>query len=130
LFCFSAVTWNPHRIHYDLTYTREKEHLADLVVPGPMQGAWLMQIASRAASSWAGRLHSFSYRNSKIAYVGQTLTMTGTVVSADATEAVLDLWIETADGTRTCEGTAGLRREPASRQPDTSTSRANSAGGA
>jgi len=112
LFCFSAVTWNLHRIHYDLAFTQGEEHLDDLVVPGPMQGAWLLQIASRAAASWSGRVHSFSYRNSRIAYAGQPLTMTGTVLSADATEAVLELWVGLSDGTRTCEGKARLQREP------------------
>jgi hydroxyacyl-ACP dehydratase HTD2-like protein with hotdog domain len=111
VFCFSAVTWNLHRIHYDLAYTRETENLADLVVPGPMQGAWLLEIASHSAASWAARVESFSYRNARITYVGQPLTMEGRAVSADGSEVLLELWVRLSDGTRTCEGQARLRRD-------------------
>jgi 3-methylfumaryl-CoA hydratase len=110
LFCFSAVTWNLHRIHYDLSYARDIENLADLVVPGPMQGAWLLQVATTAAASWQARVESFSYRNTRVVYVHQSLTMEGSVISADATNAALSLWARLKDGTRTCEGTARLHR--------------------
>jgi hydroxyacyl-ACP dehydratase HTD2-like protein with hotdog domain len=116
LFCFSAVTWNLHRIHYDLAYTRDTENLADLVVPGPMQGAWLLEVAAAAAASWQARVASFSYRNTRVVYARQSLTMDGTVTSAHGTNAEVALWVQLEDGTRTCEGVARLRRPDSVRQ--------------
>lgn len=42
LFRFSAVTFNPHRIHYDRPYTIEAEGYPGLVVHGPYTQACLM----------------------------------------------------------------------------------------
>lgn len=47
LFRYSACTFNAHRIHYDLTYTREVERYPALVVHGPMQATLLMEAAVR-----------------------------------------------------------------------------------
>ena len=47
LFRYSAITFNAHRIHYDLPYTREVEHYPDLVVHGPLQANLLMDMAMR-----------------------------------------------------------------------------------
>ena len=59
LFRYSAITFNAHRIHYDLPYTREVEHYPDLVVHGPLQAQMLMDMATRKR----GRAPSlFSYR--------------------------------------------------------------------
>ena len=35
LFRYSAITYNSHRIHYDIKYTREEEGYKDLLVHGP-----------------------------------------------------------------------------------------------
>ena len=47
LFRYSAITFNAHRIHYDLPYTREVEHYPDLVVHGPLQAQLLMDMATQ-----------------------------------------------------------------------------------
>jgi len=47
LFRYSAVTFNTHRIHYDLDYVRAVEHYPGLVVHGPLQATWLMRAAIR-----------------------------------------------------------------------------------
>lgn len=47
LFRFSAVTFNAHRIHYDLAYTREVERYPGLVIHGPLQAMHLMALATR-----------------------------------------------------------------------------------
>ena len=47
LFRYSAVTFNAHRIHYDLPYTRDVEKYPNLVVHGPLQASLLMQAATR-----------------------------------------------------------------------------------
>ncbi|WP_300548902.1 MaoC family dehydratase N-terminal domain-containing protein [Roseovarius sp.] len=50
LFRYSALTFNAHRIHYDLPYAQEVEQYPGLVVHGPLQATWLMQAACRARS--------------------------------------------------------------------------------
>lgn len=47
LFRYSAITFNSHRIHYDLSYTQEVEKYPALVVHGPLQAALLMRAAIR-----------------------------------------------------------------------------------
>lgn len=46
LFRYSAVTFNAHRIHYDLDYTRDAEKYPGLVVHGPLQATLLMRHAT------------------------------------------------------------------------------------
>ena len=48
LFRYSALTFNAHRIHYDLPYAQEVEHYPGLVVHGPLQATWLIETAARA----------------------------------------------------------------------------------
>lgn len=45
LFRYSALTFNAHRIHYDLPYAQIVEHYPGLVVHGPLQATLLMQAA-------------------------------------------------------------------------------------
>lgn len=45
LFRFSALTFNGHRIHYDLKYVTEEEKYPGLVVHGPLQAVLLMESA-------------------------------------------------------------------------------------
>ena len=47
LFRFSALTFNAHRIHYDLPYATEVEKYPGLVVHGPLQAMLLMEAATR-----------------------------------------------------------------------------------
>jgi 3-methylfumaryl-CoA hydratase len=47
LFRFSAMTFNGHRIHYDLDYASRVEKYPALVVHGPMQAMLLMAAARR-----------------------------------------------------------------------------------
>lgn len=59
LFRYSAITFNAHRIHYDLPYAREVEQYPGLVVHGPLQANLLMA----EATSWRGRRPDrFSFR--------------------------------------------------------------------
>ncbi|MFK7838580.1 MAG: MaoC family dehydratase N-terminal domain-containing protein [Sulfitobacter sp.] len=59
LFRYSAITFNAHRIHYDLPYTQSVEHYPDLVVHGPLQAQLLMNMATRERGA-APKL--FAYR--------------------------------------------------------------------
>src|SRR5699024_8181354 len=44
LFRYSALTFNGHRIHYDVDYCRDEEGYPGLVVHGPMQATMLLQL--------------------------------------------------------------------------------------
>lgn len=59
LFRYSAITFNAHRIHYDLPYAQNVEHYPGLVVHGPLQANLLMA----EATAWKGRRPDrFSFR--------------------------------------------------------------------
>lgn len=47
LFRYSALTFNAHRIHYDLPYAQGVEHYPGLVIHAPLQASWLMRAACR-----------------------------------------------------------------------------------
>lgn len=47
LFRFSALTFNAHKIHYDIRYATEVEKYPGLVVHGPLQALLLMESAKR-----------------------------------------------------------------------------------
>ncbi len=46
LFRYSAVTFNGHRIHYDLDHAKIVEGQPGLVVHGPLQATWLLNLAA------------------------------------------------------------------------------------
>jgi 3-methylfumaryl-CoA hydratase len=59
LFRFSALTYNAHRIHYDLAYA-EAEGYPGLVVHGPLQALMMGELMRRSGKPLAGR--EFGYR--------------------------------------------------------------------
>jgi 3-methylfumaryl-CoA hydratase len=78
LFRYSAITFNAHRIHYDLPYTREVEHYPDLVVHGPLQANLLMEMATRRR----GRAPSmFSFRGVHPVFAPDTLEVSASRTS-------------------------------------------------
>ena len=76
LFRYSALTFNAHRIHYDLAYAREVELYPALVVHGPLQATLLIDLAMTAGVVPA----TFSFRARAPLYCGRrfTLAMAGT----------------------------------------------------
>lgn len=58
LFRYSALTFNGHRIHYDLDYARDIEGYGGLVVHGPLLAHLLMRLATRHL----GPLKTFEFR--------------------------------------------------------------------
>ena len=59
LFRYSAITFNGHRIHYDLPYATGVEGYGGLVVHGPLQALWMLNLAT----TMAGHLPAgFRYR--------------------------------------------------------------------
>ncbi len=108
LFLYSAATWNPHRIHYDRDYAVVEGH-ADVIVHGPLQGAWLTQYVT----DWAGpgaRLMRARWQNRASALPERDLVFGGEVVAVDGD--VVELAVterDAADGTVLMPGGATVR---------------------
>ncbi|MEM1004106.1 MAG: acyl dehydratase [Pseudomonadota bacterium] len=85
LFRYSALTFNGHRIHYDLEYARNIEGYAGLVVHGPL----LAQLLMLFAEDIIGPLSSFSFR------------ATAALMQFEPVELCRngqDMWVQGADG--------------------------------
>lgn len=71
LFRFSALTFNSHRIHYDLPYARDEENYRGLVVHGPLTATLLLDLAQRELGDNA--LKTFAFRGVSPAICGEPL---------------------------------------------------------
>lgn len=69
LFRFSALTFNGHRIHYDVDYARNVEGYDGLVVHGPLQALAMMNLAATVLGRPPAR---FVYRGLSPLICGQT----------------------------------------------------------
>ena len=96
LFRFSALTYNAHRIHYDLDYVKE-EGYPDLVVHGPLQALLMAERLRREGISLVG--HQFAYRLLAPTYGSQRLAVTHRA-GADAVE----VSVHDAHGVNTASG--------------------------
>ena len=71
LFRYSALTFNGHRIHYDLDYCRSIEGYSNLVIHGPLNATLLAGFAEEIG----GRtVREFNYRGLSPALLGETIT--------------------------------------------------------
>lgn len=98
LFMYSAATWNPHRIHYDRDYAATEGH-PDVLVHGPLQGAWLTQYLT----DWAGprgRLVAVAWQNRASAFPEEPLEFGARVTAVDPGSGRVDLevWERNAEG--------------------------------
>ncbi len=106
LFLYSAATHNPHRIHYDRDYAMVEGH-TDIIVHGPLQGAWLSQYVT----DWAGprgRMLTLTWQNRRSALPEQDYTFRGVVRGLEGDVAHLEVWAEDGDGVL-MPGTATVR---------------------
>jgi len=71
LFRYSALTFNSHRIHYDLPYATEQEGYRGLVVHGPLTASLLLDLARRELGE--NVLRSFAFRGLSPAISGEAL---------------------------------------------------------
>src|ERR1700728_34407 len=92
LFLFSAATWLPHRIHYDRDYAMSEGH-QDLLVHGPLQGSYLVQMVHEWLAQRGGVLESFQYRHVAPAYVGRELLCRAIIsLAAPTADRRYDAW--------------------------------------
>lgn len=104
LFRYSAVTWNPHRIHYDRDYAAA-EGYPNVLVQGHLHGAWLLT----AVKQWLGdrgRVVRFSWQNRHFAVPGDVLTISGEVAEVDGRMVTINLRETNQDGTVCAPGQA------------------------
>ena len=100
LFRFSALTFNGHRIHYDLDYCRNDENYPGLVVHGPLQTLLLLDLCRRHAPRPVKRL---DYRALQPVFHGERITVGGNPED-DGSKA--ELWTANAAGNCTMTGSA------------------------
>lgn len=73
LFRYSALTFNAHRIHYDLPYATEEEGYPGLVVHGPLIATLLLDLCAR---SFGGKAVSrFRFRARSPAFASELLRL-------------------------------------------------------
>lgn len=108
LFLFSAATNNAHRIHYDKAYAAIEGH-PDVLVHGPLQGAWLAQYIT----TWMGplgRLKKLEFSNRRRVFPGKQVTFRGHVVKKYTEDGeqliVCNIWEENDVGEITLPGKA------------------------
>ena len=77
LFRFSAVSWNPHRIHYDHPYVTQVEHYPALVVHGPFTAVWLLELLRENWPDKAMRMSGFSMRAKAPLFATRPITFYG-----------------------------------------------------
>lgn len=97
LFRYSAITFNGHRIHYDLPYATAEEGYAGLVVHGPLQATLLFNLASTVSGAVP---KVFRYRGIAPAIAGNALT-----VNQGAGEESDRYWTQGPNGTVHMEAT-------------------------
>lgn len=93
LFRYSALTFNGHRIHYDLDYCREVEGYPGLVVHGPLLAQQLMLMATERL----GGLREFRFRATAPLFHTETATLC---------QSGNRLWVAGPDGRLCLEATA------------------------
>lgn len=101
LFCFSALTYNAHRIHYDRPFTSEVEGHPDLLVHGPLLAIGAIEAARRLGSRDIG---SVTYRLVAPAYPTAPVSFV-----VDGAEAAVATVVGTQDGAVKVEATIGWR---------------------
>ncbi|WP_394689511.1 MaoC family dehydratase N-terminal domain-containing protein [Hoeflea sp.] len=99
LFRYSALTFNGHRIHYDLPYTTQEENYPGLVFHGPLQATLLMQLAADVSPE---PLQSFAYRSVAPLFAGAMISL-----HAKHSDTGRDLWVADHQGLPTMKATIG-----------------------
>ena len=91
LFRFSALTFNTHRIHYDLPYAVKEEGYPALVVHGPLMASLLLRFATQIL--YGKEIETFKFRGISPAYCSETISL-----AANLEKEGLELAIIGSDG--------------------------------
>jgi 3-methylfumaryl-CoA hydratase len=99
LFRYSALTFNGHRIHYDHDYVTKVEGYPGLIFHGPMQAAFIVELAAKLRGGKAPK--KFSYRGVQPLFAGGEFS-----VNANENGEGLELWTANSEAQPTMKGTA------------------------
>ncbi|MEM7290069.1 MAG: MaoC family dehydratase N-terminal domain-containing protein [Pseudomonadota bacterium] len=91
MFRYSALTFNGHRIHYDVDYARDVEGYPDLVFHAPLTATTLCRLAQEMLGEVD--IKSFHYRATAPLFCNQTVGFSG-----KHEEGKLRLWAQTPAG--------------------------------
>ncbi|HEV7801383.1 MAG TPA: MaoC family dehydratase N-terminal domain-containing protein [Burkholderiales bacterium] len=100
LFRFSALTFNGHRIHYDIDYAKHEEHYPGLIVHGPMQTLLMLDLCRRNDKRPVQKL---DYRALHPVFHDASMTVNG-----NAAGDKIELWTANHAGSYAMTGTATL----------------------
>lgn len=98
LFRYSALTFNGHRIHYDVDYARTVEGYSGLVFHGPLTATLLADLASRSVNK---PLKTFAFKG-----LSPITGMAPFQLQSRASEDGLDLWARRQDGVNAMQACA------------------------
>lgn len=98
---FSALTFNSHRIHYDLPYATAEEGYRGLVVHGPLTATLLLDLAQREFDDNA--IRSFAFRGLSPAICGEMLHLV-----LRSKDGAAELGAFAADGRQVMSATAAV----------------------
>ena len=102
LFRYSALTFNAHRIHYDLPYAQQVEGYPALVVHGPLLATLLIDLLHRNVPG--ANLRSYEFKGLQPSFAGRTLHLKGSHDGAGGVK----LWAEDDSGTRAMDASAQI----------------------
>lgn len=109
LFRYSAVTWNPHRIHFDPHYAASEGH-PGLLMHSHLHAATAMrQIQAGLGDDW--EITTFRYRLRHPAPVGTRLEFRSTVTDVDGDIASIEAVEVDPDGHVCLEGWATAKKK-------------------
>jgi 3-methylfumaryl-CoA hydratase len=103
LFRYSALTFNPHRIHYDLRYCTDVEGYPGLVVHGPLIATLLAEVVRRHLPG--ARVTSFSFRAVRPVFDTHPFSVNGRLENDGKT---VKLWAKDHGGWLCMDATAEL----------------------
>ena len=112
MFRFSAVTWNAHRVHYDLDYTTTVEGHTGLLVQAYLLASYLSQMLT-AWGGPTGRITTISYRTRLPVHAGTPVHCWGRQIEVTDGDGFRDFDFEiglTADDREAVTGTARVRQ--------------------
>ena len=108
LFMYSAISWNVHRIHYDREFAETEEH-PDVLVHGPLQGAFLGQYMTDWISP-LGILKKIAYSNRGRVFPDEPYIMkgriTGKLTEGEQNLVSCDIWGENKAGEKVVVGSS------------------------
>ena len=102
LFRYSALTFNSHRIHYDLDYATAQEGYRGLVVQGPLMATLLLDLLYREIPGVT--IDRFQFRGIRPLIAGDPIRIEGCREGDEVA-----LWALGADGGLSMQARAGLR---------------------